>query len=154
MKLISYEYSHKQLLGKMLTDYFNEMEGGCVGSVNAAITTMLNNNRHIYLLFKGNKAIGFIVMYVNNQYGLTTPTAVNEYMYLEPEHRTSVASKYLLLQAFDYCSNMDMDLYGTTYLTSHNIHNMEVLGAKPIAEVFKIDLSTMNNKLKQLRKDK
>lgn len=155
MRLIAYNFQCRYNLSLLLRDYIEEVEGTCIGSTSVAIDLMLENGRHIYLLYTDDdKAIGFIVMYVNDQYGLLRPSVVNEYMYLKPQYRTSVASKYMLLQTLDYCSQLNMDLYGYTYSSSSNIHNLKRLQAKEIGTIFKLSLDNVNNKLNKLRKIK
>ena len=155
MKLVAYNFQCKYNLSLLLRDYIEEVEGTCIGNTSVAIDLMLENGRHIYLLYTDDdKAIGFIVMYVNDQYGLLRPSVVNEYMYLKPKYRTSVASKYMLLQTLDYCSQLNMDLYGYTYSSSSNIHNLKRLQAEEIGTIFKLSLDTVNNKLNKLRKVK
>ena len=155
MKLVAYNFQCRYKLSLLLRDYIEEVEGTCIGNTSAAIDLMLENGRHIYLLYTDDdKAIGFIIMYVNDQYGLLRPSVVNEYMYLKPQYRTSVAGKYMLLQTLDYCSQLNMDLYGYTYSSSSNIHNLKRLQAKEIGTIFKLSLDTVNNKLNKLRKIK
>ena len=155
MRLVAYNLQCKYQLSLLLREYIDEVEGGCIGNTSAAIDLMLESGRHIYLLYTDDDiAIGFIVMYVNDQYGLLRPSVVNEYMYLKPKYRTSVASKYMLLQTLDYCSQLNMDLYGYTYSSSSNIHNLKRLQAKEIGTIFKLSLDNVNNKLNKLRKIK
>lgn len=155
MRLVAYNLQCKYQLSLLLIEYIDEVEGGCIGNTSAAIDSMLDSGRHIYLLYTDdNKAIGFIIMYINDQYGLLRPSVVNEYMYLKPQYRTSVASKYMLLQILDYCSQLNMDLYGYTYSSSSNIHNGKRLQAKEVGTIFKLSLDTVNNKLNKLRKIK
>ena len=155
MKLVAYNFQCKYQLSLLLREYIEEVEGGCIGNTSAAIDSMLESGRHIYLLYTDDyKSIGFIVMYINDQYGLLRPSVVNEYMYLKPNYRTSVASKYMLLQTLDYCSQLNMDLYGYTYSSSSNIHNLKRLQAKEIGTIFKLSLDNVNNKLNKLRKIK
>lgn len=155
MRLVAYNLQCKYQLSLLLREYIEEVEGGCIGNTSAAIDSMLESGRHIYLLYTNDDiAIGFIVMYVNDQYGLLRPSVVNEYMYLKPKYRTSVASKYMLLQTLDYCSQLNMDLYGYTYSSSSNIHNLKRLQAKEIGTIFKVSIDLMNKKLNKIRKVK
>ena len=155
MKLVAYNLQCKYQLSLLLREYIEEVEGGCIGNISAAIDSMLESGRHIYLLYNDdNKAIGFTIMFVNDQYGLLRPSVVNEYMYLKPKYRTSVASKYMLLQTLDYCSQLNMDLYGYTYSSSSNIHNLKRLQAKEIGTIFKVSIDLMNKKLNKIRKVK
>lgn len=154
MKLVKYNDWYKFQLSKLLYDYMLEMEHNCIGSTDAAIDMMLDRGRHIYLLLDDNgKVIGFAVYYINNQYGLLPPTVVNEYMYLLPDYRTSIATKYLLLQTFNYCEHFDCDLYGYTYKESSNIKNSKLLGAVEVGTIYRFNIDTMKKKLKKLRRD-
>ena len=78
----------------------------------------------------------------------------NEYVYLKPKYRTSIASKYLLLQTFDYCSQLNIDVVGYTYNHSSNIHNNKLLGSDVIGTIFKVSIDLMNKKLNKIRKVK
>lgn len=153
MKLVTYNDSYLDILSQLLYDYMLEMEGKCIGSTHYAINQMCNNGRHIYLLLNdSDDVIGFTIFYINDQYGLLPPTAINEYVYLKPNYRTSIATKYLLLQTLEYCSYFDYDLYGYTYNESSNIKNSKIVGGKEIGTIFKFDIGTIKNKLKRLRK--
>ena len=89
MRLVAYNLQCKYQLSLLLREYIDEVEGGCIGNTSAAIDSMLESGRHIYLLYTDDdKAIGFTIMFVNDQYGLTKPIAVNEYVYLKPKYRT------------------------------------------------------------------
>lgn len=155
MKLVAYNFQCKYQLSLLLREYIEEVEGECIGNTSVAIDLMLESGRHIYLLYNDdNKAIGFTIMFVNDQYGLTKPIAINEYMYLKPKYRTSIASKYLLLQTFDYCSQLNIDMVGYTYNTSSNIHNNKLLGSDVIGTVFKLSTDLMNKKINKIRKVK
>lgn len=153
MKLVTYNDSYLDVLSQLLYDYMLEMEGKCIGSTQYAINQMDNNGRHIYLLLNdSDDVIGFTIFYINDQYGLLPPTIVNEYVYLKPNYRTSIASKYLLLQTLEYCSYFNYDLYGYTYNESSNIKNSKIVGGKEIGTIFKFNIDTIKKKLKRLRK--
>lgn len=152
MKLVAYSSNDEYYTSLLLRDYMLEMEGVCEGNTVKALHQMIEANRHIYVLYRDDEAIGFIVMYVNDQYGLLPAVAVNEYMYIKPKYRTSVATKYMLLQLLDYCRQLQLPLVGYTYNNSNNIHNSKVLECEEIGTVFKLPLPTMINKLNKLRK--
>ena len=155
MRLVAYNLQCKYQLSLLLREYIDEVEGECIGNTSVAIDEMLESGRHIYLLYTDDdKAIGFTIMFVNDQYGLTKPIAVNEYVYLKPKYRTSIASKYLLLQTFDYCSQLNIDVVGYTYNHSSNIHNLKLLGSDVIGTIFKVSIDLMNKKLNKIRKVK
>ena len=143
-------YQVRQQLQLLMYKYFNEMEGGCIGSCSDGLETMLKANRHIYVCYKDKEMVGFMVYYVNDQYGMTPPTAVNEYMYIEPNHRSSLVSKAILKHTCHYCNELSMDIYGTTYLTSSNINNIDRLGGTPVATVYKIPLEILQTKLRKI----
>ena len=154
MKIVIYNDSYKYEVSKLLYDYMLEMEHNCIGSTDEAIDMMVANGRHIYLLLDDKDiVIGFTIFYINNQYGLLPPTVVNEYVYLEPTYRTSVATKYLLLQTFSYGEHFDCDLYGYTYNESSNIRNSKLLGAVEVGTIYRFNIDTMKKKLKKLRRN-
>ena len=153
MKIVIYNDSYKYEVSKLLYDYMLEMEHNCIGSTDEAIDMMIANGRHIYLLLDDKDiVIGFTIFYINNQYGLLPPTVVNEYVYLEPTYRTSVATKYLLLQTLDYCDYFDYDLYGYTYKESSNIHNSKLMDGIEVGSIYRFNIDNMKKKLKRLRR--
>ena len=155
MKLEVYDQlPHRSDLSTLLYKYFDEMEGGCYGSTTDALEDMISSNRHIYVLYRDKEMIGFIVMYINNQFNLAKPVAVNEYMYLLPNHRSKIATKYMLLQLLDYCNNLQVDLIGVTYNTSSNIANSRFINSEPIATVLRTPLEEITTKLNKLTRKK
>ena len=153
MKIVIYNDIYKPQVSKLLYSYMLEMEHNCIGSTDEALDMMIASGRHIYLLLDDkDTVIGFTIFYLNNQYGLLPTTAVNEYVYLVPNHRTSIATKYLLIQMLEYCNHFNCDAYGYTYKESSNIKNSRVLNGIEVGTIFRYSINDMNNKLKRLRK--
>ena len=154
MKIVIYNDIYKYEVSNLLYKYMLEMEHNCIGSTDEAIDMMIDSGRHIYLLLDDNDmVIGFTIFYINNQYGLLPPTVVNEYVYLEPAYRTSVATKYLLLQTLDYCDYFNYDLYGYTYKESSNIKNSKLVGGIEVGSIYRFDIGNIKKKLKRLRRN-
>jgi hypothetical protein len=153
MKIVVYNDSYKYQVSNLLYKYMLEMEHNCIGSTDEAIDMMIANGRHIYLLLDDKDiVIGFTIFYINNQYGLLPPTIVNEYVYLLPPYRTSVATKYLLLQMLEYCDYFNYDLYGYTYKESSNIKNSKVVDSIEVGTIYRVPIDNMKKKLKRLRR--
>lgn len=152
MKLVAYSSDDEYYTSLLLRDYMLEMEGVCEGNTIKALHQMIETNRHIYVLYRDDEAIGFIVMYVNDQYGLLPAVAVNEYMYIKPKYRTSLATKYMLLQLLDYCRQLQLPLMGYTYNSSSNVSNSKALDSEELGIIYKVPLKNMINKLNKLRK--
>lgn len=153
MKLVTYNDSYKSQVSNLLYKYMLEMEHNCIGSTYEAIDMMVSSGRHIYLLLDDkDMVIGFTIFYINNQYGLLPPTIVNEYVYLLPTYRTSVATKYLLLQMLEYCDYFNYDLYGYTYKESSNINNSKLMGGIEVGSIYRFNIDNMKKKLKRLRR--
>ena len=136
----------------LLVDYFNEVEGGCKVSVDSKeifeSIEMMEKSRHIYIVFNDNREqIGFLVMYINDQFGLAEPVAVTEYVYLKEEYRSGLAIKHLCLTVMNYCVTLNMDLVGVVYNDSSNIGNYKYLGGLPIATIVRTDVAKLGERL-------
>ena len=53
MRLVAYNLQCKYQLSLLLREYIEEVEGECIGNISAAIDSMLESGRHIYLLYTG-----------------------------------------------------------------------------------------------------
>ena len=152
MKLLLYDnIEHRNELSYLLYKYMMEMHDECMGSASDAIDIMLKYNKHIYVLFRDNEMIGFLIMYINDQYGLSKPTAVNEYMYVLPSYRNGIATGYMMKQLAYYCNETSTDLIGYTYATSSNIYNAKKIGAEELGTIFKVSLEILKNKLRKYK---
>jgi len=161
MKLVTYNYSYKQQLSLLLLDYFNELHGDeVVGDVTTAgnmIKELINSNHSIYLLLDDNQEsshndiIGFIIVYINDQYGMTKPIIVNEYMYIEPNYRSGRAILYLYTMLGIICDDYQCDGVGTTYSISSNINNNKKLGGIPIATTYRFPLKRVQQITKRYK---
>ena len=113
-------------------DYFKERHPDIlVGSEVMArlmVITMLKNNNYIYYVQDDNQNIlGFVTMSVNDQFGMVTPHLVIDYMYIKPEFRGSRVTALLFGVVGHVADTMEMDCIGTTFVTSSNIRNAEVV---------------------------
>lgn len=113
-------------------DYFKERHSDIlVGSKVTArlmVLSLLNNNNYIYYVQDDNSNIlGFVTMSVNDQFGMVIPHLVIDYMYIKPEFRKSRVTALLFGVTGHVADKLKMDAIGTTFVTSSNIRNAEVV---------------------------
>lgn len=117
------------------------------------IDMVTKDNKAIYLLLDSEDIpIGFIITYINNQYNMTTPYIVVEYMYITPLHRSGKAVMYLYTMVGAIVEDNELDVICSTYHTSSNIGNLNLVGGVPIATTYHIDQDTVINKYNKYRK--
>ena len=119
-------------LSSLLYDYFKERHQDILVGDLTATTIMVNQlleaNNYIYFVQDDNQNIlGFVTMSINDQFGMVTPHLVIDYMYIKPEFRGSRVTALLFGVVGHVADTMDMDCIGTTFVTSSNIRNAEVV---------------------------
>lgn len=132
MKVIEYEDRYVLSLIDMFLDYFTELHGDQLIGNKVTIEGMIRDfkeNKSIYLLLDNNRPIGFMVGYLNDQYGMVQSHIVCEYQYIKEGHRNGKAILYLTHALAEICTRLELGIVNTTYNTSSSTHNMERLGA-------------------------
>ena len=119
-------------LSRLLYDYFKERHQDILVGDLTATTIMVNQlleaNNYIYFVQDDKQNIlGFVTMSVNDQFGMVTPHLVIDYMYIKPEFRGSRVTALLFGVVGHVADTMEMDCIGTTFVTSSNIRNAEVV---------------------------
>ena len=78
-------------------------------------------------IYKDNDLIGFFDFRTENEYGIVEDFIYIRYMYIKPEHRTSMCIAYIyeLLSLMSYM-NDGIKLVCDTYVTSSNDNNNEI----------------------------
>lgn len=158
MKFSIVEYKNESInscdLSKMYVEYFKEMHEdifiGTEDNANLLVDNLIKDSKLVYMLYDGNKSVGFITLFSNNQYGMTKPVLCLEYMYIRKEYRSTNAVLILFALVGDVAIKNDMDCIGTTFNTSANVGNNEILKGQIIAGVthFKLeDVKTVTNRL-------
>ena len=133
--------------------YFKEVHGddyiGSKQTIETLLIHSLMNNKSLYVLLdKQHEPIGFMLVYLNDQYGNTTTTVVCDYMYVSPKHRSSRAIAKLYSMMGDIMEDYNCDGIGTTFVTSSNKGNNKIVGGEVIAEIthVRLDKSRAYNK--------
>lgn len=119
-------------LSRLLYDYFKERHQDILVGDLTATTIMVNSllaaNNYIYYVQDDKQNIlGFVTMSINDQFGMVTPHLVIDYMYIKPEFRGSRVTALLFGVVGYVADTVDMDVIGTTFVTSSNIRNAEVV---------------------------
>jgi len=140
-----------------MVEYFREMHGDdYIGSrliCNRMLQEMSKQNKTIYyVLDNEHRPIGFIVVYVNDQYGMTTPTVVNDYMYVLPEYRSGKAVMLLYTMIGMICEDLELDCVSSTFTTSANTTNNVLVGGEPIMVTNLFKRSKFQNRLNKYKK--
>lgn len=158
MLLDTYKESYKDSLATLIHLYFLETHTqDYIGDINKAkkMIDELLLNKSIYVLVdssSNSSLVGFIITYINDQYGMTKAVVVNEYMYIKPEYRSSRAIAYLYFMLGTIAKDYNYDVLGTTFLSSSNTRNNELVGAVPIATVYKFPIETIDTKYNKYKK--
>ena len=143
---------------QLVEDYFKELHGedyvGNQDLIRDFIYNSILNNKSLYTLHKTeeDKVVGWMLIYLNDQGGLTKPVAVMDYIYLRPDVRNGVAIAKMYRMMGDVCIDYNCDGLGTTFNTSSNINNNKIVGGTPLATVtqFKLeDIKPYHDKLKR-----
>ena len=164
MKVVSYssmysnekkEYTNK--FAMMLLDYFKERhEEDTIANYNKAITmidTLLLNKYLIYLVIDDNKNIlGFLVMSLNNQFGMTKTFLVVDYMYTLKEYRGTKVTRLLFITVGKCSNDLQLDVLGTTLEGSSNVHNSEIVNGERVGHLFRYRREDFDYKYKKLMK--
>lgn len=140
------QVKNREELIYLFCDYFAEMHGeDFVGNevvANKMLQDMYLQNKSIYYVQNDdNRIIGFIVVYINDQYGMTTPTIVNDYMYVMPEYRSGKAVMMLYAMIGTICEENNMDCISSTFVQSANTKNNVLVGGEPImtTNIFRLE---------------
>jgi len=158
MKVVNYidHRDYKKQLGVLLCDYFKEtLKENYRGSLEEAINLidiLLSMNNYIYLVIDEDKVVGFVTMYVFNQYGMSREYLVVDHMYVVPEYRGTRAILWLYSTVGKVMSDLEIDGVGTTYIDSANRHNNTLVSGEVIAEVTKVSLRDIKGKYKKYLK--
>lgn len=120
-------YSDKIGVASLVYDYFQERHPEVmVGNMETAydmVLSMLDYNNYIYYVLKEGELAGFITMTINDQYGMTTPHLVVDYMYVVPEYRGTDVTVALFTTCAHISLTLGYNMIGTTLIGSSNINN-------------------------------
>ena len=159
MKVVNLLEDQKGLrlpLATLLCDYFKEtLKDNYRGSLEEAknlVDILLSLNNYIYLVLDDDKVVGFVTMYVFNQYGMSKEYLVVDHMYVVPDYRGSRTTLWLYTTIAKVMTDLDIDGVGTTYTTSANKHNNTLVSGEVIAEVTKVSLEDIKGKYKKYLK--
>lgn len=157
MVLITYKDSYKDSLAELIHLYFLETNTQeYIGNINTAkeMIKQLLLQKSIYLLLddSNSKVIGFIVTYLDSQYNMLKQYIVNEYMFVLPEYRSTKAVAYMYYMVGTIARDYNCDVIGTTYCTSSNTSNNQLVGGVTVANVFKIPLEQINKRYEKYTK--
>lgn len=148
-----YDSKYKEDLACMLCSYYLEIHGsnytGNINLANDMIDTLLANNSFIYLLIDTDtkQAVGFVVLYRFNQYGMVKDYVCIDHMYIIPKYRSGRAVVLLYTTVGKAMKWYGIDGVGTTMVNSTNKRNNKLVGGKVIAEVTIFSLQDIESKL-------
>ena len=148
---------YEEQLISMCIDYFQEAEGDNFVGTKETVTKMIvdfvmTQKKTIYLLVEKDELIGFLVVYINDQYGNLKPVVFTEYMYVKPEYRSGRAIMYLYTMLGIISEEYDCDAMGSTLIDSPNIRNNKIVNGTVIAELTRFPLEEIKQKTKLYKK--
>jgi hypothetical protein len=148
MRVVEYDSKYLYSTSIMLDKYFNEVTSnrptyltGNMDVCSEAIDKILYTHRLYLLLSNTDELIGFMTCYLNDEYGMVDRYLVCEYQYIEPEYRGGRAVALLTKTLAELCVKLQPPIVNTTILTSRSTHNMDKLGAEPIAMLSELSLN-------------
>lgn len=147
MLITNYQPTDKPLLAYLLRKYYNEVEGEVVGSISDGIDMLVQHGRAIYLLTTDDKPIGFVILYCNDQCGMSKLRAVVEYMYLLPAYRRSTGIRELLKAVGSYCIHNEVDCV-IPATTTNSVSVCKTLGGDVLGNVYTVPLTSIKSKYK------
>lgn len=137
----------------LIIDYFKERHEDYCGSRCKAISVLdyWTESRMLYIVVddKG-MAVGFVVMYINDQFQMVEPKLVVDYMYVLPEFRRTRATQWLFVTIGKVAMDLGLDCLGTTIIgTASNESNVELVGGKTIATINLMTRESFRDKYKK-----
>lgn len=142
---------------ELVDDYFKEVHKEdysqpTLTQLLQIIKDMVISGKSLYLLLEKGTPIGFIIVFVNNQYGLTTPVVFLDYMYITPKKRSGKAILMLYTMVGMICEDTGYEAYGCTFTSSSNIRNNELAGGEVIAKVTQFPMDKIKKTLDRYKK--
>lgn len=143
-----------------ILDYFKERHGdNHCASLDKAITMMDNLENYGYMLYfvvdntKEDIVVGFVILHIDNQYGMVNEYLVVDYMYVIPSYRNRLATR-LLFTTVGKCSlDLQLDVVGCTLLgNNNNVGNVSSVGGKTIGMLQTIARQDFIDKYKKYMK--
>ena len=141
-------------LSKLVYDYFverhNDVLSGTQVHAKLMVDKLLALNNYIYYVEDEDDSsiLGFVTMSVNDQFGMVSPHLVIDYMYVKPEFRKSRVTALLFGVTGHVADKLKMDVIGTTFVTSSNIRNAEVVKGIETATTYLYKREDFRNKYK------
>lgn len=155
MRVIEYNDGYNTKLIQMMYDYFKEIHGDKLKGNKVTIEALIRSfevEKTIYLLLNDkNLPIGFMVGFINDEYGMVDPHIVCEYQYIKPIYRSGNAILHLTHALAEICVKLKLPIVNTTYNSSSSTYNAERLGATTYSTTSIITLeqaTTIYNKYK------
>ena len=143
-----------------ILEYFKERhsDNHC-SSLDKAITMTDNLESYGYMLYfvvdnnKEDIVVGFVILHIDNQYGMVNDYLVVDYMYVIPSYRNRLATR-LLFTTVGKCSlALQLDVVGCTLLGgNNNVGNVNSVGGKTIGMLQTITRQDFIDKYKKLMK--
>lgn len=144
-------------VSKLFDDYFREVHKEdylqpAPNQLLRIVREMVMSGKSLYLLLDKDIPIGFSLIFVNAQYGLTTPVVFVDYMYIEPEKRSGKAVLMLYTMVGMICEDTGYEAYGCTFTSSSNVRNNELAGGEVIAKVTQFPMDKIKSTLDRYKK--
>lgn len=161
MKVINFDYGYFTLLRRMLVkqiyNYFKEVNGkdlvGDTTTIERMLDSMQKENRVIFLVVNEDETFlyGFAILFVNTQYDMLAPTLCIEYMYIEPEFRSTKAITMLYNTVADTGVINNMNGIGYTYANSANVKNSKRYKGEIIGYITHFDYTLVKEKTEKVK---
>lgn len=147
---------YRQQLINLFYNYFREVHGdemiGTVSDIDNMLDTFELENKTTYLLLKEDVVIGFVTMFIHNQYNITPPVVYVDYMYVTESHRSSKAIMMLYVMVGEVCEDFDLEALGCTFVTSSNSRNNSIVEGQELARVTRFPREKIKKHLERYKR--
>jgi hypothetical protein len=144
-------------VAKLLDDYFREVHRDnyhqpTPNEMLDILHNMVISGKSLYLLLDKGIPVGFLIVFINDQYGLTDPVVYVDYMYIDPESRNGKAVLMMYTMVGMICDDTGYEAYGCTFTSSSNIGNNQLVGGEVVAKVTQFPMDKIKSKLEKYKK--
>ena len=157
MELVRFDNTnYRSELIDLFYDYFKEVHGddmiGTKETIDTMLTTFFKENKTTYLLIKDKVVIGFVTMFIHNQYNITPSVVYVDYMYLDKAYRSSKAVMMLYTMVGTVCEDFNLEALGCTFVTSANDNNNRTVEGELLAKVTRFPRDKIKKHLERYKR--
>lgn len=109
------------------------------------------HNAGVYMVFSGDKAIGFTSFMVNRYFGLRQAVVANSYMYLRPKYRKTRAMHLIAIQSGKVAEALGLPLEHYYAADSESQHFIGRMKGELIYNAYEYPLEVVSKEIEKLQ---